>query len=370
MKISCIGFTDKGLETARKIQAALVQNNSNMVDLWSGKKGIRSGEGVKTVENNVHTWTIDHFYTEDAIVFVGAVGTAVRMIAPVVSSRLKDPAVIVVDEAGKWAVALLSGHIGGANHLTRQIAEGIGAQAVITTDADLEHRFDAGLFAKDNDMKIEDPELAGEISSAILDERPVGFWSDPLFPIQGAAPDELSIYPPETELYDEENGQERPDLGVCVSLSGQKTVFRNSLSLIPRAVVLGVNCKKGTEPAELERFLFNFLDVSGVSLDAVFRVAGIDVRVQEPAIRIFCRKYDLPFETYTAPQLIRVPGKFKPSSLVEMTVGVDNICERAAVLGAMNRELPGKLIAEKRSYGGMSAALALAGRDYCWEKPL
>ena len=107
--------------------------------------------------------------------------------------------------------------------------------------------------------------------------------------------------------------------------------------------------------------------MSGVSIEAICKVAGVDQRVQEPAIRYFCERQALPLETYTASQLIRVPGKFSASSFVEKTIGVDNVCERAAVLGAMDRELPGKLIVEKKAYNGMTAALALVPRLYHWK---
>ena len=370
MKISCISFTEKGTGTAVRIALALSGNPSDTVEVWTEMRSAPEIPGVKKVKNNVHTWLHDHFLKDDAIVFVGAVGIAVRLIAPLIQSKSEDPAVIVADHDGKWVISLLSGHSGGAGDLTRSIASGIGAEAIVTAPADIRGEFSVDSFAADNNMAVTDMELAKEISSAVLGGRPVGFYSDPLFPVDGTAPRELSVLPAGAGTYNMETCEDRPGLGISVSLSRDRKYFENDLALIPRAAVLGVNCRKGTEPAEMERFLFYFLDVSGVSLDAAAKVTSIDDRIQEPAIRIFCRKYDLPYQTYTAQQLLRVPGRFSASSFVEKTLGVDNVCERSAVLGAMDRELPGKLIVEKKAYNGMTAALALMPVSLRWRKPL
>lgn len=370
MKISILCFTEKGSETAVRIRRVLDADESITVDVWTEMKSCPVIEDVKKIEKNIHTWLYDHFHTDDAIVFTGAVGIAVRMIAPLIQSKQNDPAIVVVDEAGKWSISLLSGHLGGANDLARTIAAGIGAEPIVTTATDLRGRFAVDVFAKKNEMTIGSMELAKEVSSAVLGGRPVGFYADPLFPIEGTAPEELTVYPSGAEPYEEKKHDDRPSLGISVSLSRQKAYFQSDLVLIPKAVVLGVGCRKGVEPAEMERFLDNFLDVSEVSIAAVVKVASIDVKAQEPAVRIFCRKYELPYETYTAQQLVRVPGKFSASSFVEKTIGVDNVCERAAVLGAMDRELPGRLIVEKKAYNGMTAALALIPREYRWISPL
>lgn len=366
MKISCISFTEKGTRTAGRIAAALSADPQSAVSVWTEMKSAPETEGVKKVRTSVHTWLYDHFLIDDAIVFVGAVGVAVRLIAPLIQSKTDEPAIVVVDLDGKWAISLLSGHTRGANDLACRIASGIGAKAIVTTSADTTGRFSVDSFASLNHMAVSDMGLAKEVSSAVLGARPIGFYADPLFPIEGIAPEELSLLPSDARPYDEETCMDRPGLGISVSLNKEQKYFENNLALIPKTAVLGVSCRKGAEPAELERFLFNFLDVSGVSFEAVAKVASIDRKIQEPAIRIFCRKYDLSYETYTAQQLIRVPGKFSASSFVEKTIGVDNICERSAVLGAMDRELPGRLIVEKRTFNGMTAALALMPGSCRW----
>ena len=107
MKVSIIAFTDNGMEIAYKLSNSL--SESNDVDFT------RCGKGA------LSTWTEEHFSTNDALIFIGAIGIALRAIAPYIKTKTKDPAVVVVDELGQFSIPVLSGHIGGANELALQI---------------------------------------------------------------------------------------------------------------------------------------------------------------------------------------------------------------------------------------------------------
>ena len=126
------------------------------------------------VDESMKEWTKRRFEDSDAIVFIGACGIAVRSIAPFVKSKKIDPAVVVVDEQGKFAISLLSGHIGGANELAEEVAEIVHGQPVVTTATDLNGKFAVDVFAKKNNCFISDMELAKEISAALLAGKEVG----------------------------------------------------------------------------------------------------------------------------------------------------------------------------------------------------
>ena len=100
--------------------------------------------------------------------FVGAAGIAVRLIAPWVQDKLKDPAVLVIDEQGRYAIPILSGHVGGCNELAEAAAQILGAEPVITTATDLRQAFAVDVFATENELVISDRELAKQISAAEL----------------------------------------------------------------------------------------------------------------------------------------------------------------------------------------------------------
>lgn len=114
----------------------------------------------------------------DGLIFIGAAGIAVRLIAPYLKDKLTDPAVIVVDEAGQFAISLLSGHVGGANRLTEWIAEILDAVPVVTTASDVQGRTAIDVWAVDHGLVLTDRKLAKEIAAALLDGETVGYFSD------------------------------------------------------------------------------------------------------------------------------------------------------------------------------------------------
>lgn len=273
----------------------------------------------------------------DAFVFIGAVGIAVRTMAPFLKSKAQDPAVVVLDERGKFAISLLSGHLGGANELTQELARQAGAQPVITTATDLNGVFAVDVWAKRHGCRVGDISKIKEVSGALLRGEPVGLSCD--FPVSGSLPEGVR--------------EEALPVGIQISLGGRTDAFPVTLPLIPRIVTLGVGCRKGTNPSAFEGFLLRLLERQGVSLRAVRAVASIDLKAEEPCILEFCRRYGLPFLAYTPEQLREVPGEFTSSDFVARTTGVDNVCERSAVCAG------GTLFVKKYAEQGMTAALAM-----------
>lgn len=154
-------------------------------------------EFAKPIDSSLRDWTGRRFAESDAIIFIGACGIAVRSIAPFVSSKKTDPAVVVIDEQGKFAISLLSGHIGGANELTEEISNLLHATPVITTATDINNKFAVDVFAKTNGCYISDMTMAKEISAALVNGNSVGFASD--FPWVGEIPKELQLLDEEDE---------------------------------------------------------------------------------------------------------------------------------------------------------------------------
>ena len=230
-----LAFTDTGLALARRLADAL----PGSVD--------RCGSGGVSLAG----WTALQFAQSDALVFVGAVGIAVRAIAPHCRSKASDPAVVVLDECGRFAVPVLSGHLGGANDLARALAAVCGAVPVITTATDAH-----GIFAVDEWAKHQ-------------------------------------------------------------------------------------NC---------------------TVLEAA--AASIDLKADEAGLLTFCRAHGWPITFYSAEQLRALPGPFTPSPFVQSVTGVDNVCERAAVLAS-----GGCIRIPKQAGGGVTLALALCpyAPDWRWQ---
>lgn len=299
MKIASIAFTENGA----KIVKMLVREMDVKGYVFEKYKT----DGLETF-NNVSSLVRDIFKKYNAIVFVGACGIAVRSIAPYVKDKAKDPAVVVVDEKGNFAIPILSGHIGGANDLAEKIAALTSGVAVITTATDINKKFSVDTFAVRNNLHIGDTKLIKEISSRILNDKKVGLYTDY----------KLKNVP---DCFEESN-----EVGICIS-DDDKKPFRTTLNLMPKNVVLGIGCRKGCET--VEESILAFLKVNGVSVYSLFAVATVDIKKNEKGIVEFCEKFDIPLLTFSAKTLSAVEGEFTTSEFVKKTVGVDNVCERA-----------------------------------------
>lgn len=275
------------------------------------------------------------FHRVSAMVFVGSCGIAVRQIAPWVRDKRTDPAVLCVDELGHFVIPLLSGHIGGANQLALALAEVLQATPVITTATDINRKFSVDAWAARNGFAIDDMKLAKAVSAEIL-ERKVPFYSD--FPV-------VSAYPGGVE-----QGKEG-DLGICVSYC-QKEPFSRTLRLIPKVLHLGIGCRKGTTREIIASAVKAVLQQHGIDQRAIKCIASIDLKAEETGLLAYCEGCGIAPQFYTAQQLREVPGDFTPSAFVQSITGVDNVCERAALLGAE------ELIVRKTAMGGVTVAVA------------
>ena len=169
MSRAYLAFTAKGEALAHRLAEALPGSVS------------RCGGDV-----TLKGWTAEHFAQDEALIFVGAVGIAVRAIAPHCRSKAADPAVVVVDEGGNFAVPLLSGHLGGANALARALAKACGAVPVITTATDVNGLFAVDLWAKAQNCAVLEPERIKRVSGALLAGQTVRYWSP--WPVAGETP--------------------------------------------------------------------------------------------------------------------------------------------------------------------------------------
>lgn len=340
MKVSIIAFTDNGMEIAYKLSNSL--SESNDVDFT------RCGKGA------LSTWTEEHFSTNDALIFIGAIGIALRAIAPYIKTKTKDPAVVVVDELGQFSIPILSGHIGGANELALQISKDLGSIPVITTATDINKVFAVDTWAKSQGLHILNPECIKLVSSKLLKGESVHVKSD--CPIQGNLP--KNVY-----LNDLEDSNARYD--VIISHKDLENECKNdTLLLVPQVITVGIGCRKDISFEAIEKSILNILKKENYHILAINALASIDKKANEKGILEFAKKYDLPFNTYAADELNSLEGDFTKSEFVKSVVEVDNVCERSAVM-----ESNGELIRRKDTCNGAGVTVALAINDpnISWE---
>lgn len=335
MKIWFLSSSAKGCRLALKIKDALKDEECSLYC-----KTRADHEGSQQIDISHKEWGGLAFKSADAVIFVGAVGIAVRTIAPHVRSKVTDPAVVVVDEMGLFSIPLLSGHIGGSNRLAQRIAEAIGAVPVITTATDINGKISIDSFAADRGMHIGSMNIAKFVSSAILDGKPVGLFTE--FRIEGSIPDGMVL-------------SESGDIGVCVTHRTDIKPYKETLVLTPRCLTVGVGCREGVPKERILSEIDRALKLNSISKRSIRSLASINIKKDEAGLLEAAGDLRVPVAFFSARELNSIEGEFSRSEFVESVTGVDCVCERAAV-AASDR---GRLILGKTSNDGVTVALAL-----------
>lgn len=336
MRIDAIAFSTNGCATAKRLRDALPEDDVRLYCKTSSDR-----LGIEQVGGSLKSWTERAFAECDAVVFIGAVGIAVRHIAPFVRSKDTDPAVVCMDEHAVWTIALLSGHIGGCNELTARIARRLGSEAVITTATDLNGKFSVDTFATRNWLRISSLKVAKDVSARVLDGRFVGFHSDR--PVDGDLPEGLTL-------------ADSGEFGVCISSDPKERPFDVTLNLTPMDVHLGVGCRRDMDPKAMRSFVTWMLDGLGIAPERVASVSSIDIKKDEAAILELAESLGCPARFYSAEELNSLEGEFTSSDFVRSVTDVDCVCERAAAASSGG----GDFIVRKTAGEGMTLAVCIS----------
>ena len=328
-KIVMMACTRRGFETMRRAAEALADLLPESEILQTGRcadmPGYEDGPGLSQV-------TAEWFGRADALIYFAAAGIAVRCIAPFARDKFRDPAVLVSDENGKFVISLMSGHAGGA--------DGRGLFAV-------------DVFAAENGLQISDRTAAKKISARILAGETPGIYFEKEYcpaddgcgrkdlfsnsSVRGIPAAEVRETP---QSEDEMNryGQgiqrtaDRGEADIIVSWRKSPQDRESALYLIPRAVTLGIGCRRGISEEAVQKAVRQILEDAGVFRQAVSGIASIDLKKEEQGLLAFAGNVGLPLIFYKAEELNAVPGTFTGSDFVRNVTGVDCVCERSAVL--------------------------------------
>jgi cobalt-precorrin 5A hydrolase len=272
----------------------------------------------------------------------------VRAIAPVLKDKTVDPAVVVVDDCGRFAVSLISGHIGGANRLALRVAKVLGAAPVITTATDTNQKPAIDVLAVDLGLAIENPECIKAVNMALLTGDPI-FLHDPYgwltHHLAGgavSAKEDMLLHKPDMS-----------SAGVWVDdvLGGEPS---HALVLRPPSLVAGIGCNRHTPKEEIRAKLMEVLELSSLSHRSLHAIASIDLKSDEAGLCALAADLDLPLQFFTKDQLAAVDNVPTPSDTVAKHVGVPSVCEAAALLASQN----GRLIVPKQSTRNVTIAIA------------
>lgn len=367
MKVSIISFTLRGIELSLKIKMAFSREAEEDLCLYTkcshAEKSLTERKlteknlaesGLSYVEQPLTEWTGEQMKARRSLLFIGACGIAVRAIAPFLTDKLNDVPVLVMDEQGRFVIPVLAGHVGGANELALSLAERMESTPVITTATDLNHCFAVDLFARRNALHIVNKDGIAKVSSRILAGEEVTMAVE-----EGHFREEEAGILGEKRLLEEINVPEGirlvsteslADVLVAPASYGQGRL----LTLRPKEYVIGIGCKRGKAAEQIDHFVHRVLKESGIPMEQVAAFVSIDRKKDEEGILWMSSHYGIPFVTYSAEELQQVEGTFHASEFVKSQVGVDNVCERAALRFSGP---DGILITGKQAEDGITAAI-------------
>jgi cobalt-precorrin 5A hydrolase len=323
--LAAIAVTRRGAALARTLREALPGCRSIVPR--------RFAEDGDTAHDGAAEAIAAEFARADGMILVMAAGIAVRLIAPLLSDKQSDPAVVVVDETGRFAISLLSGHLGGANALAEQIAAAIGTQPVITTASEAAGVPAPDMLAQQQGWRVAAASDLTAVAAALVNGDPVGVVQE--CGVEGWLPDPL---PPHISRYEslEELVWLRPTAALIVSDRDALPIVPSCPYVLyrPRTLTLGVGSSSDAPIDELAALARQALTTGRYASESVAVVATIDRKRHEPAITTLAQTFGLPLVTFTANALDAAPGPWTRSTVVRAAVGVGGVAEPAALLAA------------------------------------
>jgi cobalt-precorrin 5A hydrolase/precorrin-3B C17-methyltransferase len=297
------------------------------------------------------------------LVLIMAVGIAVRLVAPELRDKRKDPGVVVVDDSGSFSVSLLSGHIGGANQLARKIASLLGAQPIITTASEVSQTIAVDLIEKEFGWELEDNRSVTAVSAALVNGEPVGIYQDAgernWWSKTKPLPDNVRIFNT-IEALTSSGYKAGLIITDRILENKHRTLLpRHTVIYHPKSLVAGIGCNRGTSCSEIEEAISRVFSEHSLSNKSIRNIATITLKKNETGLLEFARKYSLPVQYFDEEALRKANFPSSPSAVALRHVGTPAVCEAAALLSSGSSSL----IIPKASYN-RAVTVAVARLDF------
>jgi cobalt-precorrin 5A hydrolase len=327
-------ITRHGIGIARRLIDALPE-----ADLFVSEKLFEAApERAKKLPLPMGPLLADTFHAYDCHVFVISVGAVVRMVAPLLKNKKVDPAVVCVDDTARFAICVLSGHVGRGNAFTERIAASLGALPIVTTASDALGTLTVDILGRDLGWTLEDMDrnvtrgCAAVVNGArvlFVQETGEPSW----WPLERALPEGVA-YATSLDGVD-------PSAWEILLVASDRDVrrthaehWKNAIVYRPKSLVLGLGCDRDTPFDLVARGIDTLLAKHGLSSASVREIATIDKKADERALLELSRARGWPLRTFTAAELDPVPGIENPSETVKRHVGTRGVAEPAALLAA------------------------------------
>ena len=336
MKIAIISVSDKGRQLAFNLKEKLDLDSTIIkTDLYH-----------KDVKENFQLL----FYEYDAIIAIMASGILIRSIAPLIESKVSDPAIVNIDDNANFVISTLSGHLGGANKLTQKIADVLGATPVITTSTDVNNKLGIDVLANDLYLSVDNPEEILFFNKAILEGKEISLTVNPnvnfnyLFSYlsENESKINVSIYYTSSINTDE------------IHVSSDEHL----LILKEKKIVVGIGCRRGKECIKIYDGFKKSIDDLNIDESRVNLLASAEIKKDEEGILELSKKLDIPVDFVELDKLkLFESNDIQKSEFVKSKFGIHGVCEPSALIMA---GFDSKLIYKKTSYDGVTIAIAIS----------
>ena len=355
--IAVLALTAPAVEQARKIAGGLENAHLILPQKFITATDIKKG-CVDGFDSPLRQVLQNAFHHYKGLVCVMAAGIVLRELAPVLGSKHSDPAVVVVDAKGAFAVSLLGGHEGGANDLARQVAAITGGQAVITTASDNLDLPALDVLAKQAHWKSDPRGDMAAVMAGLVNAESVALVLDAELSI----PQDLHAFPWSGQYtsWQEalENSGEKVKL-VMLTCHSQETEFwrhfPKAVVFYPPVLCVGVGCNRGTDQARIQQAVRTTLAKGGLALESVACLATIEDKADEAGLQACAKEWALPLQVYSREQIRSIEEVPNPSSYAMKALGVAGVSEPAALLAANTSTL----LIEKCKFADVTVAIAM-----------
>ena len=327
-----VAITKHGVELARKL-GRFFQN----ADVYYMSKFEKGDEGEKEIQmftGSVRLLLPSLFEAYRGMIIIISLGAVVRMIAPLIKDKKTDPGVVVIDDKGEHVISVLSGHIGGANELTKEVAAVLGAQPIITTASDVQETITVDIFGKRFGWVWDSAEKLTPVSAAVVNEEKIAVIQESgeknWWHYGRPLPENIHVYSSIAEaLYDQ------PSASLVIThrilTEEEKTILNNGVLYRPKVIVLGIGCNRGTAAEEIEAVINETLDELHFSQKSVKALCTIDLKKDEAGLMEVVKKNGWEFIYYTPDELNSIEIE-APSKTVFKYTGAYGVSEPAARL--------------------------------------
>jgi cobalt-precorrin 5A hydrolase len=332
-KTAVVAITKHGIVIARKIKDSLPE-----AEIYAPIKHSDSGPDINWFDKQTTQVVANLFQTYDALICIFSLGAVIRIIAPFLVDKKTDPAVLVIDDKANFVISTLSGHLGGANALTRLIASYLNSKPVITTAADVNETIPVDLVGKSFGWIIENYQNVTKVSAFMVNEEKIGlyqeageknWWDATSFP------QNVTVT---KELYELKSPDFKGALIISDKIIADPVILEKSVIYRPKSLVVGIGLHRDTSKEIIENGILTVLKDKGLSFKSIRNISSINKEGKIKGLQEFSEQYEIPVEIYDKGKLsqVSVPN---PSKTVQKFEGIPSVSEASSILSSNNGEL-------------------------------